>query len=157
MHFNLVYFVTLLILFGVLQPLSNSRSTPSSNSVYDLTSQQVLCSTSAGKCTGSSNCRACTNCKYCKHCNAGGSCGVCGKRSQTSRKQRYSQQSNQYQLTEASPLRSYPDSSAPSIKYLEVNEEVKVIDDSNEYWWKVSYGGKVGWVKKRSLKKKGRV
>ncbi|WP_051191528.1 hypothetical protein [Flavobacterium gelidilacus] len=32
----------------------------------------------AGRCTGSSNCKACTTCNYCKHCNDnGGTCGVC--------------------------------------------------------------------------------
>ncbi|WP_081711695.1 hypothetical protein [Flavobacterium enshiense] len=32
----------------------------------------------AGRCTGSSNCKACTSCSSCKHCNRdGGSCGVC--------------------------------------------------------------------------------
>lgn len=32
----------------------------------------------AGRCSGSSNCRACTTCNYCKHCNGGGgTCGVC--------------------------------------------------------------------------------
>jgi len=62
-----------------------------------------------------------------------------------------------YQLIKATPLRTYPDSAAPSKKYLEINEEVKVLDDSNEYWWKVSCEGKVGWVKKGELKKKRRV
>ena len=33
----------------------------------------------AGRCTGSSNCRACSTCSSCRYCNGGGgTCGICG-------------------------------------------------------------------------------
>lgn len=54
-------------------------------------------------------------------------------------------------LIEETSLRAAADSQAKVLSRFSVGDEVKVLDDSGEWWWEVSFNGKRGWVKKRLL------
>lgn len=58
-----------------------------------------------------------------------------------------------YSLSGATSLRTDPDSQAKVILRFENGDQVTVLDDSGEWWWKVNFNGTIGWVKRRLLEK----
>ena len=150
-------------------------------SIYEISfHEQIMCSGERfPRCTGSVYCRACKNCKYCKYCNSGGSCGVCGKKpkshystpkkkkpyspsntlfdnestkNQSGKKKEYAGKT--FYVIKKTSLRTAGSSKARVIKRLKENERVIVIESKDKYWWLVSVGKNVGWVKQALLKQK---
>ncbi len=58
---------------------------------------------------------------------------------------------NHFVLTQETSLRTRPDSKAKVILRFEIGDEVKVLDDSGQWWWKVIFDGKTGWLKRHLL------
>lgn len=57
-----------------------------------------------------------------------------------------------YLLTERTSLREAPNSSSRVISRMPVDTELKLLEKTNEWWWKVSMGGWDGYVKAALLK-----
>lgn len=58
-----------------------------------------------------------------------------------------------FSLTQETSLRTAPNSQAKVLLRFSIGDEVSILDDSGEWWWKVSFRGNTGWVKKRLLQK----
>ncbi len=58
-----------------------------------------------------------------------------------------------YTLAQKTSLRESPDPQSKVLLRFRPGDEVKVLAASGEWWWKVTFKGKVGWVKKRLLLK----
>lgn len=54
-------------------------------------------------------------------------------------------------VSKATSFRTGPDSKARVLLRFEPGDQVIVLDDSGEWWWKVSFDGKEGWVKRQLL------
>jgi len=50
-------------------------------------------------------------------------------------------------MTKATSLREQPSGGAAVILRFEAGDAVQVIEKTNEWWWKVSYQGNVGYAK----------
>ncbi|MFK7946473.1 MAG: SH3 domain-containing protein [Saprospiraceae bacterium] len=59
---------------------------------------------------------------------------------------------NIYRVVKETSLRDEASSKSRVISRLEVETLIEVIDDEGEWWWKVRYNNKIGWVKKKLLK-----
>jgi len=134
-----------------------------------------------GKCTGSVYCKACKTCNYCAYCNNGGSCGVCGKRpskpkvytypSPSQKPKTYTYPSRKkkaydnkestilqssiktyYLLTLETSLRKLPTSKSEVLLRFKTGDTVGFIEHYNEWWSKVKFEGRIGYVKRRLLK-----
>lgn len=57
-------------------------------------------------------------------------------------------------LIQATSLRARPDGKAKVLKRFALGDQVTVLDNSGEWWWKVNFNGKEGWVKRRLLEEK---
>ncbi len=58
---------------------------------------------------------------------------------------------NQFQIAAETSLREYPEQSADVLKRIGEGEQVEIIENTEKYWWKVNYAGRVGWVKRHLL------
>ena len=143
-------------------------------------SEIPMCSTTSteGRCTGSSYCTACKNCKYCGHCSNGGSCGVCaiapitkpGQNVPHSYRHRSGtiyrdggndltspaalpnqQETITYKVIQSTSLRKSATHKSGVILRLQENEIVYLMENTDEWWWKVRYKGYIGWAKKACL------
>lgn len=61
---------------------------------------------------------------------------------------------NLYLVTKRTSLRTEPDSRAHVILRLPVDGQLKVLESSGKWWWKVRYKGKTGWAKAALLKRR---
>jgi uncharacterized protein YgiM (DUF1202 family) len=52
-----------------------------------------------------------------------------------------------YVVTQATSLRTGPDSQNPVILRLPEGGGIEVLEKTEKYWWKVTYKGKTGWAK----------
>ncbi|MEZ4995039.1 MAG: SH3 domain-containing protein, partial [Saprospiraceae bacterium] len=60
---------------------------------------------------------------------------------------------NMRKVTKATSFRDGPDSKARVLLRFEPGDQVIVLDDSGHWWWKVSFQGREGWVKRQLLEK----
>lgn len=56
-----------------------------------------------------------------------------------------------YFLIEKTSLRAEPSSSSAVISRFAAGDEVELVDKTNKYWWKVIFGGNIGYVKAAKL------
>lgn len=61
--------------------------------------------------------------------------------------------SNSRIVTKPTSFRKGPDSKTGVMLRFKAGDEVTVLDDSGKWWWKVSFQGKEGWVKRQLLEK----
>ena len=57
-----------------------------------------------------------------------------------------------FRLTQKTSLRAYPDSQSRVILRFDPEDKVLLVEEFNEWWTKVEFKGKVGYVKKKLLK-----
>ena len=161
-----LYFILVSLLLGTVPgvnyfEVANVESALDQNAASSVVSHSIkLCSgleMDSGRCTGSANCTACSTCNYCAYCNSGGSCGVCSR----SNWNRYDQQRNYstprysakvyYSLTMKTSLRRLPSSQSEVLIRFKTGDKVELIKHYNEWWSKVRYKGKIGYVKRKLL------
>jgi uncharacterized protein YgiM (DUF1202 family) len=58
-----------------------------------------------------------------------------------------------YKVMQATSFRTKPNSQSKVILRFKAGNEVEVLESSDDWWWKVLYNSKVGWVKKRLLRR----
>lgn len=56
-----------------------------------------------------------------------------------------------HSLIQSTSLRAGPDGKAKVLKRFAPGDQVTVLDNSGEWWWKVNFNGREGWVKRRLL------
>lgn len=58
---------------------------------------------------------------------------------------------NQFRITAETSLREFPAPEALVLRRIGEGESVEILEKSERFWWKVNYGGKIGWVKRHLL------